>query len=113
MSPDLDHSPSGSGLRRARSFGQRKVKTEAAKNDANPFKGKRPHRGKVPLTPLSLQLVVGARPIRLRDRVSSPLVKALAQKLWASPAEMYPLLLSTPLALSRARFHCTTALPAR
>jgi hypothetical protein len=66
----------------------RRTVLPAAKHDANPFESQGSHRGMVILTTLALLLVIGTRPNRLRNRVSRPFVKTLAQKLGTRPAKM-------------------------
>src|ERR1700730_1625143 len=51
----------------------------------------------VPLAPATLQLVVGARPLRLGNGKGGPLVKALPYELRTSKAEMYPTAFPTAL----------------
>jgi hypothetical protein len=49
------------------------------------------------LAALALLLVIGTRPNGLRDRVSRPFVKTLAQEFGTRPAEVYPFLLPAAL----------------
>src|SRR5262249_28738660 len=47
--------------------------------------------------PISLLLIVGSGPNRLRNRVTGPFVKTLPQELGTGPAEMHPLPFPAPL----------------
>src|SRR5215813_321600 len=69
----------------------------ATEYDANPFESQRTYRRVVVAAPISLLLVVGPSPHRLRNRVTRPFVKALSQKLRTGPAEMHPLPFPAPL----------------
>ena len=51
----------------------------ATENNANPFEGQPSHRRVVPLAPLPLLLIVAARPLRVGNGMTGPLVKALPQ----------------------------------
>src|SRR6516225_4961698 len=64
----------------------------ATKYDADPFKGQCPHGCMMGIAFTTLLLVVNSCPFRLDDGMTRPFMKALPQKLWAGPTEMYPLL---------------------
>src|SRR5215813_3782114 len=69
----------------------------ATEYDANPFESQRSHHCVVVAAPISLLLIVGPSPDRLRNRVTGPFVKTLPQKLRTRPAEMHPFAFATPL----------------
>ena len=56
--------------------------------DPDPLKSHRAHRSMMPFAAVALGLVTGLSPRAVTDGASAKLMKALAQELWTSAAEV-------------------------